>query len=217
MKSTIPYRYLALEGNIGAGKTSLAEILKEHYNCRLILEQFTDNPFLPFFYQEPERYAFPLELFFMTERYKQLTTTLPQHELFAELAIADYSFIKTLLFARNNLQDEEFRMFQKMFHTLNAALPKPDIIFYLHRNVPNLKQQIDKRGREYEMQIEPSYLQAIQNAYFEYFRIETSIPIVIIDVENINFKDNKAALEDIMNCLERKYLPGVHQVILSRN
>lgn len=211
----IPYSYISIEGNIGAGKTTLATMLAEQFNCRLILEQFTDNPFLPYFYNEPERYAFPLELFFMTERYKQLQTMLPQQDLFRDLTISDYFFTKTLLFARNNLQDEEFRMFQKMFYTLSATFPKPEIILYLHRKVDNLLENIQKRGRQYESTISAEYLKKIQNVYFDYFRMETGIPIVVLDVGDHDFVSNKKFYNEVVNCLTRPFLPGVHQLIIS--
>lgn len=216
MQQELPYTYISIEGNIGAGKTTLSKMLAEQFNCRLILEQFTDNPFLPYFYEDPERYAFPLELFFMTERYKQMQTLLPQQELFRDLTISDYFFTKTLLFARNNLQDEEFRMFQRLFQTLSASFPKPEMIVYLHRSVDKLMENIKRRGRDYENSITPAYLKKIQNVYFEYFRMETSIPVVIIDVDQIDFVEDQKYYQEIVNCINTKYLPGVHQLILSR-
>ncbi len=216
MQQELPYTYISIEGNIGAGKTTLSKMLAEQFNCRLILEQFTDNPFLPYFYDDPERYAFPLELFFMTERYKQMQTLLPQQELFRDLTISDYFFTKTLLFARNNLQDEEFRMFQRLFQTLSASFPKPEMIVYLHRSVDKLMENIKRRGRDYENSITPVYLKKIQNVYFEYFRMETSIPVVIIDVDQIDFVEDQKYYQEIVNCINTRYLPGVHQLILSR-
>ncbi len=214
-QQTIPYSYIAIEGNIGAGKTTLATMLAEQFDCRLILEQFTDNPFLPYFYNEPDRYAFPLELFFMTERYKQLQSMLPQQELFSDLTISDYFYTKTLLFARNNLKDEEYRMFQKMFHTLSSAFPKPQIILYLHRKVDNLLDNIQKRGRQFEAPITSEYLKKIQNVYFDYFRVETSIPIVILDVTNIDFINNIRFFNEVANCLSKLYRPGIHHLTIS--
>ena len=123
MTTTFPYQFIAIEGNIGTGKTTLSNLLAEEYGCRLILEQFTDNPFLPLFYDNPERYAFPVELFFMTERHKQLQEELAQTNLFQESIIADYFFIKTLLFAKNNLKEEEYRLFQRLFQVLNSTFP----------------------------------------------------------------------------------------------
>jgi len=128
----IPYQYIAIEGNIGAGKTTLCQQLFESYNCRLILEEFADNPFLPFFYENPERYAFPVELFFMTERQKQLQKYLAQQDLFKDFIVADYFFIKTLLFAKNNLNAEEYRLFQRLFNILNATFPNTNKKFQVN-------------------------------------------------------------------------------------
>jgi len=166
MTETLPYKYIAIEGNIGAGKTTLCNMLHKDFNCRLILEQFADNPFLPYFYENQERYAFPVELFFMTERHKQLQENLSQRDLFQQMIVADYFFIKTLLFAKNNLSDEEYRLFQRLFHILNSTFPKPELIVYLHRSVDNLIENIKARGRSYEQEIAPSYLLEIQNTYF---------------------------------------------------
>jgi deoxyadenosine/deoxycytidine kinase len=163
------YNFIAVEGNIGAGKTTFCNRVAADFNCQLILESFEDNPFLPSFYQNPERYAFPVELFFMTERHKQLQEGLLEPELFKQGTVADYFFLKTLLFARNNLKAEEHRLFSRIFHVLNASFPKPDLLVYLHRSVDNLRANIDKRGREYEKDITNEYLQKIQNTYFEFF------------------------------------------------
>lgn len=210
--SQIPYHYIAIEGNIGAGKTTLCHQLLERYNCRLILEQFADNPFLPFFYENPERYAFPVELFFMTERQKQLQENLAQGSLFEDFIVADYFFIKTLLFAKNNLNAEEYRLFQRLFNILNATFPKPDLLVFLHRPVPSLLANIKKRGRAYEQDISAAYLQNIQNTYFEYFRTENSIPILIIDVEHLDFLNDKKHLDMVVETLGKKYSAGVHHV-----
>lgn len=208
----IPYHYIAIEGNIGAGKTTLCHKLLEHYNCRLILEQFADNPFLPFFYENPERYAFPVELFFMTERQKQLQENLAQGSLFEDFIVADYFFIKTLLFARNNLSAEEFRLFQRLFHILNATFPKPDLLVFLHRPVDILLENIKSRGRSYEQEISAEYLQNIQNTYYEYFRSEGSIPILVIDVERLDFLREEAHFKMIAEALGKPYTPGIHHV-----
>ncbi len=212
MSNPFPYQYIAIEGNIGAGKTTLCNMLQQDYNCRLVLEQFADNPFLPYFYENQERYAFPVELFFMTERHKQLQENLAQQNLFQELIVADYFFLKTLLFAKNNLNDEEYRLFQRLFHILNSTFPKPELIVYLHRSVDDLIKNIKARGRSYEQEIEPSYLLDIQNTYFEYFRTETSIPILIIDVEKVNFLEEKHHYEMITDALKSKYQPGIQRI-----
>ncbi|HMS68763.1 MAG: deoxynucleoside kinase [Saprospiraceae bacterium] len=209
-----PYKYICIEGNIGAGKTSFCNLVKSEFNCKLILEQFADNPFLPLFYDDPERYAFTVELFFMTERYKQLQKELSM-DLFYDFTIADYSFIKTLLFARQNLGDEEFRLFQKMFSVLNQSFPTPDLFVYFHRNPDILQKNIGKRGRSYEKKISDDYLSGIQNAYFEYFRNILTFPLLIIDLNDIDFMKNRDHYEEVKSYLSRTYLPGVHRLSLS--
>ncbi|MBK7635130.1 MAG: deoxynucleoside kinase [Saprospiraceae bacterium] len=214
MTTQFPYNYICIEGNIGAGKTTFCNLLRDEYNCRLILEEFADNPFLPLFYKEPERFAFTVELFFMTERHKQLQRSLLNQDLFREFTVADYAFIKTLLFARKNLPEDEFRLFQKMFQVLNQSFPKPDILVYFHRNVEILLDNISKRGRAYEKDITPEYLTQIQNSYFEYFRNILSFPILIIDLNQIDFKTNKDHYEHVKYLISKPYQPGVHRISL---
>ena len=209
-----PYNFIAIEGNIGAGKTTFCELLAQEYPVRLILEQFTDNPFLPLFYEHSERYAFPVELFFMTERHKQLQESFSTIDMFTPLSIADYFFNKTRLFAKNNLNEQEFRLFQRLFEVLNATFPKPDLLVYLHRSVDNLVTNIKKRGRQYETDISAEYLLNIQNVYFEYFRTETSLPIVIIDVENVDFISNRGAYEALVEILKKPFSKGLHRLSL---
>lgn len=211
-----PHNFIAIEGNIGAGKTTLAKMLERDFGSRLVLEQFTDNPFLPLFYKNPERYAFPVELFFMTERHKQLQETLSQRELFSQFVVADYFFIKTLLFAKNNLNDEEYRLFQRLFHTLNATFPKPDLLVYLHRSVDDLILNIKNRGREYEKEIKPEYLQSLQEAYFNYFKTEQEVPILIIDVRSVDFWQDKQAYDNLLGLMSRSYSKGVHRAELTQ-
>jgi len=183
----IPYKYICVEGNIGSGKTSFVQLIQQDYACEMILEEFQDNPFLPYFYQDKERYAFSVELFFMTERYKQLQRQLLSQGLFQQFTIADYSFVKSVLFAKNNLIEEEYRLFQKMWTVLNAPFPKPDMLIYFHRDVSILKKFIDLRGRPYEKMIEPSYLKQIQDTYFDYFKNILTFPVVILDLNEIDF------------------------------
>src|SRR6187549_3007782 len=156
------YHFITIEGNIGAGKTTLAHLLSRHYNARLILEEFADNPFLPKFYESPELYAFPLELFFMAERYKQLKELIQQKDLFQQLTISDYLFTKCLLFAKVNLPDEEFRLYQKLFDIINPQIVQPDILIYLHTPVNKLQQNIKKRNRSFEQNIPDEYLFNLQ-------------------------------------------------------
>ncbi|WP_118950550.1 deoxynucleoside kinase [Taibaiella helva] len=183
------YHFIAIEGNIGAGKTTLAHKLAQHYNARLILEQFADNPFLPRFYEDKERYAFPVELSFLAERYSQLKDTLLNRELFQQMIVADYTIIKSQLFARNNLGPDEYELFQRMAEIIRTQLPRPDLLIYLHSPIAKLQQQIHQRGRPYEAQIADEYLQEIQEAYMQYLSHEEG-PILMIDTTWTDF--NKA-------------------------
>ncbi|WP_425421729.1 deoxynucleoside kinase [Phaeodactylibacter xiamenensis] len=208
---SMQHQFLIIEGNIGAGKTTLSQMLAEDFGFKLLLEEFADNPFLPHFYQNPDRYAFPVELFFMTERHKQLQQELAQRDLFQEGIVADYIFYKTLLFARNNLNTEEYRLFQRLFNILNAAFPKPDLLVYLHRSADRLMDNIRKRGRAFEQEIEPSYLQEIQQSYFEFFRSNEQLPILIIDIEDLDFLNNPEDYRKILDLINRPYRPGLHR------
>ena len=210
----IPYQYIAVEGNIGAGKTTLSKRLAENLDAKLILEEFSDNPFLPFFYENPERYAFSVELFFMTERHKQLQADLGQQDLFQEHIVADYYFFKTLLFAKNNLSEEEYRLFQRLFHILNSNFPPPDLLIYLHRPVEQLLHNIEKRGRSFEKEISPDYLQSIQIAYLEFFKHHPGFPILILELGAMDFVAQPEHFGDIKELLSKNYAPGVHYLNL---
>ena len=180
----------------------------------MILEQFDDNPFLPLFYKEPERFAFTVELFFMTERYKQMQANLLNQNLFSPFTISDYAFVKTLLFAKKNLNEEEFRLFQNLYHVFDQTFPKPDLLVYFHRNVDVLQEKIKKRGRTYETEISDDYLTQVQNAYFEYFRNILSFPVLIIDVDMLDFENNPIHYEQLKYLMTKKYNPGVHRISL---
>ncbi len=216
MNIDIPHRFIAIEGNIGAGKTTLCNKIAEDFNCQLVLEGFADNPFLPYFYDNPERYAFTVELFFMAERHKQLQGTLKQGNLFSNLVVADYIFLKTSLFAKNNLNTDEYRLFQRLFSVLNASFPKPDLLVFLHRPVDKLIANIKKRGRAYEQDISADYLQQIQNTYFEYFKSEDQLPILIIDVDDLDFANDEEHYGMILETIGKTYLPGVHHISFVR-
>ncbi len=196
------YNYITIEGNIGAGKTTLCQMLAKDWNYDIVLEQFTDNPFLPLFYDNPARYAFQVELFFMTERYKQLQDHFANRNLFQQHTIADYFFIKTLLFAKKNLLNEENKLLNKLFKTLNAGLPTPDLLVYLHRPVSELQQYIEKRGRTMEQEIAISYLEKVQSAYFEFIKSDPDLPILVLDLEGTNFVENEAVYQKIKKLLE---------------
>ena len=215
MKSeSLAYPYIVIEGNIGVGKTTFCRKLQEKYDARLILEQFSENPFLPFFYENPERHAFSVELFFMTERHRQLQEELIQGDLFNQQIISDYIFIKTLLFAKNNLNEEEYRLFNRLFHVLNAHFKKPDLVVYLHRPVPNLLHQIKKRGRSFEMEINATYLENIQTAYFDFFKMDPEYPILVVGIDDLDFEKDNNAFELLNKLLLQNYEPKVHYINL---
>ena len=215
MKSeSLAYPYIVIEGNIGVGKTTFCRKLQEKYDARLILEQFSDNPFLPYLYENPERHAFSVELFFMTERHRQLQEELIQGDLFNQQIISDYIFIKTLLFAKNNLNEEEYRLFNRLFHVLNAHFKKPDLVVYLHRPVPNLLHQIKKRGRSFEMEINATYLENIQKAYFDFFKMDTEYPILVVGIDDLDFEKDNHAFELLNKLLLQNYEPKVHYINL---
>jgi deoxyguanosine kinase len=203
------HHFISVEGNIGAGKTTLAHMLARHYNARLILEQFADNPFLPKFYENPAQFAFPLELFFMAERYKQLKELVYSADLFQSVTITDYLFTKCLLFAKVNLPDQEFRLYQKLFDILQAQVVQPDILIYLHAPVSKLQANIRKRNRSYEQSIADQYLFDIQETYTRYIR-QHNTRTIFVDVSNADFLDNKAHLQVIIDALERDLGDGQH-------
>ena len=214
-QKTFPYRYVSIEGNIGSGKTSLVDKLSTDYNGKQILEQFADNPFLPLFYQDPERYAFSVELFFMTERYKQLQKDLTSGDLFQQYIFSDFFFVKSLLFARQNLGREEYKLFQMLFSVLSNTFADPDILVYLHRDTEYLLSNIKMRNRPYEQEIEAEYLLKIQNSYFEYLRNITSFPVLILDIKDMDFVGSETHYETIKFLVSKKYNPGVHRMTVS--
>lgn len=211
---TLAYPYIVIEGNIGVGKTTFCRKLQEKYNARLILEQFSDNPFLPYFYENPERHAFSVELFFMTERHRQLQEELIQGDLFNEQIISDYIFTKTLLFAKNNLNEEEYRLFNRLFHVLNAHFKKPDIVIYLHRPIRTLLTQIKKRGRSYEKEMSAMYLENIQKTYFDFFKMDSDYPILVVGIGDLDFEKDTHAFERLHNLLLKTYDAKVHYIDL---
>lgn len=213
-QNNFPYKYIAIEGNIGAGKTSFCELLQKETNCKLILEEFKENPFLPLFYKDPDRYAFTLELFFMTERYKQFQSSMLTADMFSDYIISDYFFTKTLLFARKNLPDHEYKLFLKLYGALENGIPQPDLLIYFHRNVDILLQNIQRRARSYELKIKPEYLLGIQDSYFEYLRNIRSFPVLIIDLQDIDFVKNKSHYDEVKRLMTKTYQPGVHRMTL---
>ena len=207
------YKHIAIEGNIGSGKSTFATMLAADFGVRLILEQFSDNPFLPRFYKNPEKHAFPLELFFMAERYYQLKN-LKEQDLFQPEIISDYFFVKSKLFAQNNLQYDEIQLFNRLFDIIVSFLSKPDLVVYLYSDILRLQKNIKKRGREYEQNISDIYLQNIQDKYLDYLRKQDNFPVLIIDGSNVDFVLDKNVYQSIMNFLSLKYEKGIHHKVL---
>ena len=207
------YRFITIEGNIGAGKTTLATLLSNHFQSRLILEEFADNPFLPKFYEKPEQYAFPLELFFMAERYKQLKELLQTQDLFQSVTVSDYLFNKCLLFAKVTLPEEEFKLYQKLFDIINPQIVQPDILIYLHSPVERLQTNIKKRNRSYEQTIPNEYLISLQETYLEYIK-QHQIKTLFIDATHADFIDNKEHFQIVLDALNKEYEPGQHLIAL---
>lgn len=211
MKSN-PNRYICIEGNIGAGKTTLCQMIALEHNCKLILEEFANNPFLEYFYRDPGRYAFTVELFFLSERQKQVELEAIPADLFYPFIISDYSILKSLLFARTNLSPEEYKLFYKIYHALTHNLPKPDLILYIHRETEHVQKNITKRGRLFENDITDEYLYKIQESYFEFFKSQQVIPVVVIDLGNEDFTSNSNVFKEIEKIIFSKHLPGLHHI-----
>lgn len=186
------YNYIAIEGNIGAGKTSLAHLMATDFNAKLILERFKDNPFLPKFYEDPSRFAFALEMSFLADRYQQLLDDITQFDLFKDCVIADYDAYKSLIFAHITLQEEEFTLYKKLFSLMYKELPKPDVYVYLYQNTDRLLENIKSRGRSYEEAIEASYLEKINKGYLDYIKNEHTLNIKMIDISKMDFVDNRS-------------------------
>ncbi|HXB43218.1 MAG TPA: deoxynucleoside kinase [Puia sp.] len=203
------YHYISIEGNIGAGKTTLAHLLAKHFNARLILEQFAENPFLSKFYENPQQFAFPLELFFMAERYKQQKELVHTKDMFHSITVSDYLFTKCLLFAKVNLPDEEFLLYQKLFEIIYQQLVQPDILVYLHAPVSKLQKNIKKRNRLYEQSIKDEYLFDIQEAYTNYIK-QHNIKTIFIDAANADFLGNQMHFKVVLDALEKDYENGQH-------
>jgi len=203
------HHFITVEGNIGAGKTTLSHLLAKHYNARLVLEEFADNPFLAKFYEQPQQYAFPVELFFMAERYKQLKDMVHSKDLFQSITLSDYLFTKCLLFAKVNLPEEEFRLYQKLFDIIHQQLVFPNIIIYLHAPVQKLQQNIRKRNRSFELNIPDEYLFSLQETYTSYIK-QHNITTIFIDASNADFLGDPRHLQVVIDALEKDIERGQH-------
>ena len=186
------HNYIAIEGNIGAGKTSLATKISQDYNAKLVLERFADNAFLPKFYEEPQRYAFALEMSFLADRYQQISDDLSQLDLFKDFIVSDYDVFKSLIFSKITLPEDEFILYRKLFYLMYKDIAKPDLYVYLYQNTERLQANIKKRGRDYEQNIEDGYLEKINSGYLEFLKNQTEIKVKIIDISDIDFIKNRA-------------------------
>lgn len=206
------YNYIVIEGTIGAGKTSLSRMMSEQFNARLILEQFEENSFLPKFYKDPEKYAFPLELSFLAERFQQLKQDVTRIDLFHQLTISDYFIQKSLIFARNTLASDEYTLFAKLFNIIITQLPPPELLVYLYVDVERLLSNIKHRGRSYEQEIPASYLEGIQSGYLEYLRQQQGMRILLLDTNNVDFVSNQSDYERLLDIITHPWEVGVHRV-----
>lgn len=207
------YNFITVEGNIGAGKTTLTHLLAKHFNARIILEEFDENPFLTKFYENQQQYAFPVELFFMAERYKQLKDMVHTKDLFQSITVSDYLFTKCLLFAKVTLPEEEFRLYQKLFDIIHQQLVFPDILIYLHAPVQKLQANIKKRNRAYEQHIPDEYLFNLQETYTSYIK-QHNIKTIFIDASNADFLGNEKHFQVVLDALEKDLDNGQHYFTL---
>lgn len=196
--------YIAIEGNIGAGKTTLATKIANDCNAKLVLERFADNPFLPKFYKDQSRYAFPLEMSFLADRYQQLSDDLAQFDLFKDFVVADYHIFKSLIFAKVTLQEDEFRLYKTMFDIIHKEMPKPDLYVYLYQNTERLLENIKKRGRNYEQEIPADYLEKINRGYLDYIKTQTDLNVLVIDVSNLDFVKKQEDYVFLLNEINKK-------------
>ncbi len=193
------YNYIAIEGNIGAGKTSLATKISQDFNAKLILERFADNPFLPKFYKEPHRYAFTLEMSFLADRYQQISDDLSQLDLFKDFMVSDYDIYKSLIFSKITLPEDEFRLYRKLFYLMYKDIAKPELYVYLYQNTDRLQENIKKRGRDYEQNIDNEYLDKINSGYLDFLKNQTELNVKIIDISNRDFIKNREDYLWILN------------------
>ena len=197
------YNYIAIEGNIGAGKTSLAKMMSDEFNAKIILERFADNPFLPKFYEDKDRFAFPLEMSFLADRYQQLSYDLAQLDLFKNFIVSDYYIFKSLIFAQITLQKDEYALYRRMFDLMYNEITKPDLYVYLYQNTDRLLQNIKKRGRDYEQNIEAGYLQKIHDGYKNFISTQQNLNTLIIDVSELDFVNNTEDYSNIINQIKK--------------
>ena len=198
------YNYIAIEGNIGAGKTTLTTKIAEDFNAKTVLERFADNPFLPKFYEDQSRYAFPLEMSFLADRYQQISDDLAQFDLFKDFIIADYHIFKSLIFAKVTLTADEYRLYRKLFEIIYREMPKPDLYIYLYQNTDRLLENIKLRGRDYEQKIPADYLDKINRGYLDYIKSQTDLNVLVVDVSDKDFVKNQHDYIYILDAIRNK-------------
>lgn len=208
------YKFITIEGNIGAGKTTLSNLLQKHLDANLILEQFAENPFLPKFYQDRDKYSFPLELSFLADRYRQLKEMLNTRDLFNQYLISDYLFIKSKLFAKINLPVDEYKLYETLFDIIYPNLPEPDLLIYLHAPLDKLKENIRRRNRDYEQDMDEDYLIELQNAYLQLIKTD-KFRTLIIDTTQTDFLNNPDHFQQLLTHLEKDYEIGRHFIHFS--
>ena len=208
-QNPIPYRYIAIEGNIGAGKSTLANKLSQWLQAKLILEEFEDNSFLPKFYKDQRRYAFPLEMSFLAARFNQLKRQLTEQDLFNYHIVSDYVFAKCLLFSKVTLDEDEYNLYYKLFEIINQQIQQPDLLLYLHSPIEKLKWNINNRGRIYEQAIEDEYLASLQKTYFDYLHSSSNLRIIVLDCSKLDFVNNPIDYKKIQTLLSQEYHIGI--------
>ncbi len=186
-KKSFPFDFIVVEGNIGAGKTTLANMLAAEFQAKLITERFEENPFLPKFYEDPKRYAFPLEMSFLADRYQQLIDELAQPDMFSPFTVSDYFVIKSLIFAGVTLTDVEYDLYRKIFNFMYRELRKPDLYVYLYRTTDDLLKNIAKRGRDYEKNITAEYLQNVHEGYMKFIKSQKGLNVLFLDITGVDF------------------------------
>lgn len=209
------YNYISIEGTIGAGKTTLASRIADDFNGKLVLEEFEadKNPFLPKFYKEPDKYAFQVEMTFLALRFQQLKDKLANLDLFHDFIISDYYVAKSLIFSRNNLQEDEYQLFSRFFNIIFASMPKPELMVYLYLDVDHLQRNIRKRGRAYEQEISNEYLESVQRGYFDFIKQQQNeMRILVLDTNRLDFVANERDYRQIIEAINQPYDIGVHRV-----
>lgn len=204
--------YIAIEGNIGAGKTTLAGMLADHWRAKILLEEFADNPFLPHFYNDPERHAFSVELYFLADRFHQLRRHILSPDLFQELVVADYFIAKSRIFAGETLNEDELDLFNRLFDIMFSSIPKPDLLVYLYLDVDALLANIKKRGRPFEQAISGKYLENVQKRYLQFIRQQKEMTTLVIDMNGRDFVNQPEDFRALVEIIERNYPKGAHTV-----